>query len=95
MATKAEKERERELRAEERERARAAKARATQIMQDASALYHKLLRLESDGSNAADLRRVLSEERQTLHVRIGRGNVEEINEAIAETNRVLQLWGRS
>lgn len=59
----------------------------------AKQIYETLLAAEVDGSNAPDMRRVLSAARQTLHVAMQRGDAASIQAAAEEGARVARMWG--
>lgn len=54
----------------------------------ATNIYRALLAYETDGANPPDGRRTIRDERQTLHVRMARGDYGYATEA----QRVLDMW---
>lgn len=60
---------------------------------NAKTIYNALLAAETDGKNAPDMRRVLSHERQMLHVAMQRGDASAIQAAAEEGARVARMWG--
>lgn len=57
-----------------------------------SEIYQQLLAAETDGQNAADLRRIISEERCSLHAALQSDDQTRINAVALEARRVLKLW---
>lgn len=58
-----------------------------------SQLYQALLAYETDGSNEPDARRVISAERQLLHVVMEGKDSERIAAVAKEAERVARMWG--
>lgn len=59
---------------------------------NASQLHSHLLTLEVSGNRAADFRRLVSKERQTLYLALQSCDRKRIAKAYNETLRVLQMW---
>ena len=59
---------------------------------DGNETYKRLLSLETNGRSAPDMRRVMSGERQSLHVALASGDPGRIAAAEAEANWVISMW---
>lgn len=66
----------------------------------ANRLTDKLAKIEVDGSYAADLRKVMTDERLTLHIRRAKAmsrtatqdDVDSLSAACTEAERVMRMW---